>query len=233
MNPTPNLTSILQINHSRKYSKSPDVVPISELYTHKKDSISPQQTTTKRPKPHISPSSGLPSIPSSHHFKGYSSYYPLKNILRRFKSPQIEVKFSSPNQKSKKCLDLSTEQRTYVSPTLRNKKSFRTNSETPGPVLLRRIEPEIEVLSIRNKQKELKEKQVNENPYIKKLGFLIGCYKETQQRKSYLNREMIQRQSNLDRSFRREESPVSEIEGIPISFTPLPDILSLLPNSVI
>lgn len=221
-----NQITIPSINHFQKYSKSPEMIPISQLYTLKKDINPSKKTISKRSNQKILPSPNLPSISTSPHIKYNQSSSPLKPIYHRYKSPQTEVPFSTLSHK-KRYLNLSFEQRPYVSPSLRTGKSLKTITETPEPVLLRKHKPEFEIVS-----KQVKEKPMNKNPYIKKLDYLIGSYKETQQWRSYLYREMFQRQKQLNRSY-RGESPMSEIEGIPISLTPLPDISSLLPNSII
>ena len=220
-------------SHSRLVSKSPDPTPSRDLFIQKRAFSPSKLTLPKRTKLNILPAPSLGLNPNFLHKKDYSPIPPLNSDRLRYRSPQtISIVKTSP-YKDNKHLDLSFQQKTLITSKYASGKSLKTIFEKPEQLLSRKIQPVSELANLRLKHKDLKEKQASENPYLKKMGFLIDCYKETLQRKRVLWRQALQERHIRAESSRISVSPVSDLDMIPISLTPLPDIVSLTPNSVI
>jgi hypothetical protein len=218
----------------RKGSKSTDPILTPDFHLHKRVYSPSKLALPKSTKLQILPPPSLGLNPNSLQTKDYSRISPLKSERLRYKSPQIVSSLKTSPNKDSRFLDLSFQQKTLITPKFKSGKSLKTIIEKPEQILTRKIQPASELANIqlKHKDKHFKEKRVNENPYLKKISFLIDCYKETLQRKRVLWVEKNRREIRAE-SFRNSESPISDLEMIPISFTPLPDIASLTPNSVI
>lgn len=220
-------------SHSRKGSKSPDPTPPPDLHIHRRAYSPSKLTLPKSSKVQFLPAPSLGLNSNSIHTKDYSTISPLKSQRVRYRSPQTVSSIKTSPYKDNKYFDLSFQQKTYITTKVKSGKSLKTIVERPEQILSRKIQPVNELANMRLKNRDFKERQVNENPYLKKIGFLIDCYKETLQRKRVLCREILNNREIRTESFRNSETPISDLEIIPISLTPLPDIASLTPNSVI